>query len=72
MIRSDLQVIGSLPVVRSDDGVDLDATMARLPPLVAAGVTDFRANLALPDDLDGATEALAHVVAAFRSAVGRT
>ncbi len=68
----DLQVIGSLPVVRSDDGIDLSATMARLPPLVAAGVTDFRANLALPDDLDGATEALSHVVAAFRSAVGRT
>ena len=67
----DLQVIGTLPVVRTDDGIDLSATMARVPPLVAAGVTDFRANLALPDDLDGATEALSRVVTAFRSTVGR-
>ena len=66
----DLQVIGSLPLVRNDDGVDLAATMARVAPLAAAGVTDFRAHLALPDDLDGATEALSRVVTAFRDTVG--
>ena len=68
---SELQVVGTLPVVRTDDGIDLGATMAQVPPLVDAGITDFRAQLRIPDDLDAATEHLAEVVGAFRAAVGR-
>ena len=37
-----LQVEGVLPVVRVDGEVDVDATMTAVPPLVEAGVTDFR------------------------------
>jgi probable F420-dependent oxidoreductase len=68
---ADLQVVGTLPLVRTDDGIDLDATMAGVAPLAAAGVTDFRAALRLPDDVDDATEELSRVVTAFRAAVGR-
>jgi probable F420-dependent oxidoreductase len=66
------RVAGNLPVVRRDDrSIDLDATMAGVAPLVDAGVTDFRVHLPLPSDHDGAVEAFAPVVAAFRDAVGR-
>lgn len=60
-----IQVAGTLPVVAGEDGVDLDATMAKVPPLVAAGVTDFRAYLPIPAGVDAATEYLAGVVEAF-------
>jgi probable F420-dependent oxidoreductase len=67
-----LQVAGTLPVVRRDDkSADLDATMARLPPLVDAGVTDFRAYLAIPESYEGATSYLHEVVMAFRTATGQ-
>ena len=66
-----LQVVGTLRAVRSDDGVDLDATMAQVPALVDAGVTDFRMGLVAPPELDAATEELARVVRAFRAAAGR-
>ena len=69
---SDLEVVGYLPMVRNDGVLDLDATLAGVPELVTAGVTDFRASLVLPDDLDDATEELAGVVSAFRAVVGRT
>ncbi len=71
---SGLQVVGSMPMVRDDDGstVDLDATMAQVPPLVDAGVTDVRVNVVVPPDRDAATEELARVVAAFRAVVGRS
>ncbi len=68
---SGIGVVGTLPVVRTDDGVDLAATMDRVPPLAAAGVTDFRANLPIPDDPSAAHHYLAEVVEAFRPAVGR-
>src|SRR5437764_6905712 len=65
------QVAGRLPVVRGADGrPDVAAKMDRAPPLVEAGVTDFRTHLRLPEDQQGATERLAGVVAAFRAAVG--
>jgi probable F420-dependent oxidoreductase len=66
---SSYQVAGTLPVVR--DGakkVDLVATMARVPELVAAGVTDFRAHVAVPDSYDGVLETYAELVDAFRGA----
>jgi probable F420-dependent oxidoreductase len=64
----DFQVAGTLPIVRHDDrSVDLPATMVRVPPLVAAGVTDFRAHLPIPAG-DAAQDYLTGVVDAFRAA----
>jgi probable F420-dependent oxidoreductase len=37
-----LQVVGTLPVVRDGDAVDVDRTIEATVPLVDAGVTDFR------------------------------
>ena len=68
---SDLGVVGTLPIVRTDDGVDLAATMDSVPALVEAGVTDFRAHLPIPSDAAEAHDYLAEVVAAFRPAAGR-
>jgi probable F420-dependent oxidoreductase len=63
-----LQVAGTLPLVRDDDrNIDLAGTMARVPPLVDAGVTDFRAHLAIPPG-EAAQPYLAEVVEAFRAA----
>ena len=31
---NEIQVIGTLPITRNDDGVDLDATMSNVPELV--------------------------------------
>lgn len=67
-----LLVAGTLPIVRDDDGeVHLERTMAAVPALVRAGVTDFRAAVSTPVELPAATEVLAELVAAFRSTVGR-
>jgi probable F420-dependent oxidoreductase len=66
-----IQVAGTLAMVRHGDrSVDLDATMAAAPALVAAGVTDFRVHLDVPDDYDDAVASLEKVVAAFRAATG--
>jgi probable F420-dependent oxidoreductase len=67
----DIKVAGTLPLVRTPDGYDLDRTMDNVVAQVAAGVTDFRGNIALPADEDEAFDRLRSVVAAFRSAVGR-
>jgi probable F420-dependent oxidoreductase len=68
-----LGVVGSLPTVRSDDGsLDVAATMDRVPALVEAGVTDFRARFAVPDDRAAALDHLHGVALAFRRAVGRS
>ena len=65
------QVAGRLPVVTNDDGdIDVERTMDRVPALVNAGVTDFRTIIRLPADRAAATERLAGIVAAFRTAVG--
>ena len=68
---SGLGVVGTLPIVRTDDGVDLAATMDSVPALVEAGVTDFRAHLPIPSDASEAHDYLSEVVAAFRPAAGR-
>lgn len=66
-----LQVAGTLTIVRRDDkSIDLDATMASAAPLAAAGVTDFRAHLVIPEDYDDAVASLEEAVRAFRSATG--
>ena len=64
----DIGVVGTLPVVRTDGEIDLDATMRATPSLVEAGVTDFRAHIAIPDDLDAATRLLSNLVTSFRTA----
>ncbi len=65
---SGLQVLGYAAIVRRDDGsVDLDATMAGVPALVEAGITDVRLGLALPEGRDAATEYLRDVVTRFRA-----
>jgi probable F420-dependent oxidoreductase len=66
---SDLQVSGGLPAARAGDGsLDLGETMARVAPLVEAGVTDFRAAVSARGDHDAIVETYAEVVRAFRSA----
>jgi probable F420-dependent oxidoreductase len=69
----DFRVLGSLAPVRgSDDVVDLDATFARVPELVEAGVTDFRITLPLPHGQEAMTEHLTTVLERFRRAGGRS
>ena len=66
------QVEGPLPVVRDSDGaMDVAPTMEKVPALVAAGITDFRVRLSIPDDKGAAADFLGPIVAGFRSAVGR-
>jgi len=66
------EVQGPVATVRGPDGtVDLSATMAGVPDLVAAGVTDCRLTVRLPEGLEEATDLLGRAVGAFRSAVGR-
>src|SRR5947209_4290622 len=64
-----MQVAGTLPTVRGDDGaIDLDTTMERVGPLVEAGVTDFRAWLAVPRQFDDAVASLKAIADAFQAA----
>jgi probable F420-dependent oxidoreductase len=66
------EVEGPLPVVRDAGGaIDIANTMENVPPLVDAGITDFRAPVRLPDERGRAEEQLGPLVAAFRRAVGR-
>jgi probable F420-dependent oxidoreductase len=68
-----LQVVGTLDTVKSDDGgPDLARTMGGVPALVEAGVTDVRMRLSVPDDPAEAADRLGEIVAAFRTAAGRT
>ena len=64
-----IQVAGMLPAVRRQDrGIDFDATMERVPSLVDAGVTDFRAYLPVPSPYDAAVEYLRGIADAFHEA----
>jgi probable F420-dependent oxidoreductase len=66
-----IQVAGILPAVRREDrAIDLDATMARVLPLVEAGVTDFRAHLPVPKEYDAAVEYLRDIAEAVHGATG--
>lgn len=66
------QVVGALPVVRTDGGaVDVPRTMERLPQLIAGGVTDFIDFSILPKSYDENLAELSTLVATFRQAVGR-
>lgn len=67
-----LLVQGALPMVRRDDGaIDVDASMAGVPALVAAGVTDFRAYGRWGADLAADAVVLGELVSAFGATVGR-
>ncbi len=66
------QVSSHLPLQKADDGqLDLAATMAAVPPMVEAGITDIRITLNLPDEEAAATDLLAPIVESFRKAAGR-
>ena len=70
---ADLHVAGQLLEVRDADGaLDIGATMATVPDLVATGVTDFRGSLRIPPDPVAAEDHLDRVVAGFRAAAGRS
>lgn len=62
----ELRVLGSLSVKRDGEGaVDFDATMAAVPGLADAGVTDLRISLPVPSGVDHATEFLRKAKASF-------
>ena len=66
---SDLGVVGNLMMERNADGdVDIEATMAKAPAMVDAGVTDFRLYPMPPRDRSGATAYLTELVSRFRAA----
>ena len=65
-----LQVAGNLPAVRRDDrSIDPEPTMANVPQLVAAGVTDFRVFVMVPETFDEALASLSPIVEAFQASV---
>jgi probable F420-dependent oxidoreductase len=69
-----LQIVGHLPLVRRSEGdraIDVDRTMAAVPDLVAAGVTDVRVSLRPTADAAVDAEQLRRVVDTFRAVVGR-
>lgn len=65
-------VVGNLRPVKGDDGaIDLAATMAAVPAMVEAGVTDVRAAIPVTNDAAEAADTYGRWVQAFRAAVGR-
>ena len=65
---TELQVQGIARVVKGSDGsIDLAATAAGVPSLVAAGVTDVRFPATFSADRDHAVETLSSLVEAFRN-----
>ena len=66
-----LLVQGSLRLVRTDQGVDWEATMEPVAELVAAGITDFRLSQRWMADPSADADLLAAAVDVFRATVGR-
>ncbi len=66
-----LQVVGSVPLVRTDAGVDLAASVAGVPALLDAGVTDFRLHLPVPAGHAAAADLYGEAVDAFHEVTGR-
>jgi probable F420-dependent oxidoreductase len=61
-----LEVTGNLAIVRSSDrSIDAERTMADVPRLIEAGVTDFRAFVKVPETYDEALAALLPIVEVF-------
>ena len=66
-----LSVLAPLPLEwGSDRNIDLGATMDRVLPMGAAGVTDFLVHLRVPKSFGGAQDAFAELVVAFKDATG--
>lgn len=64
---SDLHVQGSANLVKGPDGaIDVHATVAPVPQILADGGTDIRFAGSLPTDPLEATELLSALVRAFR------
>jgi probable F420-dependent oxidoreductase len=62
----DLQVTGSLPLVRDSHGqLDVARTVEAVPRLAGAGVTDFRVAMRLPADSPAALDQLSALASAF-------
>ena len=68
----DIEVVSNLGVVSRDDGsFDVAATMAKVPTLSEAGVTDFRLGLRLGAEAPDAEQRIRELVAGFDSVTGR-
>ena len=66
------QVTSYLQVATEADGsIDLGKTMAAVPAMVEAGITDLRATLNLPNEFAAARDLLSPLVESFRKAAGR-
>ncbi len=66
-----IEVTGRLPLERDDDGnLQIGPTMAAVPGLVEAGVTDFSIGLRPPQGVEAAAEYMAPWVEAFEAAAG--
>ncbi|MBW2267204.1 MAG: TIGR03619 family F420-dependent LLM class oxidoreductase [Deltaproteobacteria bacterium] len=69
---SGFQVSSYLQLTQGDGGsIDAEQTMAAVPAMLEAGITDFRVTLNLPKELAACQDMLAPLVQAFRKAVGR-
>ena len=68
---SGFQVGTYLQNVKGDGGIDLERTMENVAGMAEAGITDFRAQLPIPDDYNAAVDYLSNVVQVFRKAAGR-
>ena len=66
---SSIAVVGTLPIVREEDTINIEATMENVPSLVASGVTDFRAYLPIPTGVEEATDYLSGVVQRFNEVI---
>ena len=65
----EIEVAGNLPIARDSAGeAQMDQTMQAVPPLVEAGVTDFRVPLRPPRPVAAAVEYLAPWCEAFAAA----
>ena len=64
-----IQVMSVMPIIRDENGIDLNATMAAIPDLVESGVTDFRAYLPIPEGIEEATDYLSNVVERFNESL---
>ena len=66
-----IEVTGRLPLERDDDGnPQIGPTMAAVPGLVEAGVTDFSIGLRPPQGVEAAAQYMAPWVEAFEAAAG--
>ena len=66
---SSIAVVGTLPIVREEVTINIEATMENVPSLVASGVTDFRAYLPIPTGVEEATDYLSGVVQRFNEVI---